>query len=136
VSISSKRAGVTVRVPIPRLNDTAESFSSRLLDVPGRRTDCLGRMVIEMYVRGLSTRDIETLLRDEDDELLLSRSTVSELSQMLWDEYEQFAASDLSELEHLRREKKLDEKPSLDYELAGKVRQVACASNSYTTFGT
>jgi len=125
VSISSKRAGVTVRVPIPRLNDTAESFSSRLLDVLRWRMECLGCMVIEMYVRGLSTRDIETLLRDEDCELLLSRSTVCELSQKLLDEYEQFAASNLSELEHLRREKKLGEKPSLDYELAGKVRQVA-----------
>jgi len=115
---------VTVRVPIPRLNDTAESFSSRLLDVPGRRMDCLGCKVIEMCVRGLSTRSIDALLRDDDGELLLSRSTVSELSQKLSDEYEQLATSDLIELEHRRREKKLDKKSGLDYKLARKVRQV------------
>jgi putative transposase len=59
----------------------------------------LGRLVIEMYVRGLSTRDIEELLRDEEGELLLSRSAVSELCERLWGEYEAFAAADLSGLE-------------------------------------
>ena len=88
-----------MRAPIPRLRDTAEPFESRLLGSLGRRTDRLGRMVIEMYVRGLSTRDIEELLRDEDGELLLGRSAVSELSEKLWGEYEEFARADLSELE-------------------------------------
>jgi transposase-like protein len=96
---SFRTAEGAVRVPIPRLRDTSEPFQSRLLGSLGRQTDRLGRMVIEMYVRGLSTRDIEALLRDEEGNLLLSRSAVSDLSAKLWEEYEQFAKADLSEHE-------------------------------------
>jgi hypothetical protein len=41
--------------------------------------------------------------------------------------FRRFEMSDLSvaRLEHLRRKKRLDEKPSLDYELARKVKEVA-----------
>ena len=52
-----------------------------------------------MYARGLSTRDIEEVLRDEDGSLLLSRSSISEVTEVLWAEYEAFSQADLSELE-------------------------------------
>lgn len=56
-------------------------------------------MVQEMYVRSLSTRDIEDLFRDIQGELLLSRSAVSEMTEALGDEYEAFGLRDLSGFE-------------------------------------
>lgn len=58
----------------------------------------LRRKVLEMYVRGLSTRDIEDLFRDSSGQTLLSRSAVSVLTEDLWHEYEQFQKRDLSRL--------------------------------------
>ena len=63
------------------------------------RTDELERLAIEMYARGLSTRDIEDATRNEQGEALLSRTAVSEVTEKLWDEYEAFATRDLSEFE-------------------------------------
>jgi transposase-like protein len=52
-----------------------------------------------MYVRGLSTRDIEDLFEDVQGQKLLSRNGVSELSKVLWKEYETFCERDLSGFE-------------------------------------
>ena len=52
---------------------------------------------MEMYARGLSTRDIEALFADEAGNSLLSRTAVSEITERLWTEYEAFASRDLSE---------------------------------------
>lgn len=57
----------------------------------------LERLAIEMYARGLSTRDIEEVLRGDDGSLLLGRSSVSEVTEVLWAEYEAFSQADLSE---------------------------------------
>jgi Transposase, Mutator family len=56
-------------------------------------------MAVEMYARGLSTRDIEALFADEAGKSLLSRTAVSEITERLWAEYEAFASRDLSEFE-------------------------------------
>jgi len=56
-------------------------------------------LAIEMYARGLSTRDIEALFADEDGRSLLSRTAVTEISERLWAEYEAFASRDLSEFD-------------------------------------
>jgi len=65
------------------------------------RTDALEELAVEMYARGLSTRDIEAALRGEDGHSLLSRSAVSEVTEVLWQEYEAFATRDLSEVRPL-----------------------------------
>ncbi len=65
----------------------------------GSRTDALERLAIEMYARGLSTRDIEDTTRDENGKAMLSKSAVSEITERLWEEYEAFATRDLSEFE-------------------------------------
>jgi transposase-like protein len=52
-----------------------------------------------MYARGLSTRDIEDLLKELSDggqTTLLSRSSVSRVTEVLWEEYEAFTKRDLS----------------------------------------
>ncbi len=56
---------------------------------------------MEMYARGLSTRDIEALFADGDGRSLLSRTAVSEIAERLWAEYQAFAGRDLAEFEVL-----------------------------------
>lgn len=46
------------------ISDRAEPFRSRLRALLSGRTDELERLGIEMYARGLSTRDIEEATRD------------------------------------------------------------------------
>ena len=54
-------------------------------------------MAVELYARGLSTRDIEDAFTDETGRRLLPRAAVSEITQRLWTEYEGFCKRDLSE---------------------------------------
>lgn len=89
----------SVKVPIPRVRETEEPFRSVLLEKLERQTDRLEQMAVEMYARGLSTRDIEAVLRDEEGKLLLSKSSVSEITEELWAEYQAFSEADLSEHE-------------------------------------
>lgn len=65
------------------------------------RSEELERLAVEMSARGCSTRDIEAVFRDEDGNSLLSRTAVSELTEVLWAEYEEFATRDLSEIKPL-----------------------------------
>ncbi|MCL5959365.1 MAG: IS256 family transposase [Chloroflexi bacterium] len=88
-------------VAVPQVRDGEEPFRSSLWPALRKRTEVLERLVVEMYARGLSTRDIEDALADLTDGpgSLLSRSTVSRLSEVLWEEYEAFAGRDLSAYE-------------------------------------
>jgi transposase-like protein len=49
-----------------------------------------------MYARGLSTRDIEDLLRDRTGQVMISRSGVSQITEVLSQEYERFCSRDLA----------------------------------------
>src|SRR5690625_2889032 len=53
-------------------------------------------MANDMYVRGLSTRDIEQTLVDGQGDPVLSRSVTSRLTEELYAEYERWAMKDLS----------------------------------------
>lgn len=92
------RAG-TVQIEEPRTRDTETSFESAILSRLDRVEDRLEKMALEMYARGLSTRDIEATLTDETGTALLSRSSMSRLSEELYAEYEAFATRDLSGLD-------------------------------------
>lgn len=87
-----------IEVRRPQVRGGEEPYRSRIWDLMGGRSEALERLVVEMYARGLSTRDIEDLLRSEDGEVLLSKSSVSELTDRLWEEYEVFSQRDLSDL--------------------------------------
>ena len=52
--------------------------------------------MLEMYVNGMSTRDIEHSMEAAMGEFALSKSTVSRLSESLSEEYESFKERDLS----------------------------------------
>lgn len=62
-------------------------------------SEVLERLAMEMYVRGMSTRDVEDAFRDATGELLLSRSAVSEITDQLWAQYEEFCSRDLSDID-------------------------------------
>jgi transposase-like protein len=85
-----------VRIREPRVRDTEEPFESKILEKLDYLEDNLKELATELYVRGLSTRDIEETFVDENGKALLSRSSVSRLNDKLWEEYEEFRKRDLS----------------------------------------
>jgi transposase-like protein len=60
-------------------------------------SDVLKRLIVEMYVGGLSQRDIEYSLESALGQFVLGKSTVSELSATLSEEYEAWRTRDLSQ---------------------------------------
>jgi len=88
-----------LEVQRPRLRDTEEAFQSQILQRLDRLEAGLRRLTVELYVGGLSTRDIEQVLVDEDGKALLSRSSVSRLTESLYAEYEHWLTQDLSALD-------------------------------------
>jgi transposase-like protein len=90
-------------VQVPQVRDAPETYRSRLMAFLRGNSDVLERLAVEMYARGLSTRDIEDALEEATGDRLLSRTAVSQITEVLWDEYEAFAERDLSgfEVEYL-----------------------------------
>jgi transposase-like protein len=90
-------------VQVPQVRDAPETYRSCLMTFLRGKSDVLERLAVEMYARGLSTRDIEDALEEATGDRLLSRTAVSQITEVLWDEYEAFAERDLSgfEVEYL-----------------------------------
>ena len=93
--MKTRRAQWTIR--LRRSVDTPEPFVSSVRAALSGRTRELERLAVELYARGLSTRDIEDTFTDETGRRLLSRAAVSEITEKLWAEYEDFCKRDLSE---------------------------------------
>lgn len=81
---------------LPQVRDVEQPFSSKLKSFFRGNSDCLERLTAEMYARGLSTRDIEDALLEATGDFILSKSTVSLVTEILWEEFELFQARDLS----------------------------------------
>jgi putative transposase len=90
-------------VQVPQVRDGPQTYRSQLMNFFRGNSDVLKRLAVEMYARGLSTRDIEDALEEATGDRLLSRTAVSQITEVLWDEYEAFAERDLSgfEVEYL-----------------------------------
>jgi putative transposase len=89
-----------VDVRVPQVRGSSTPYRSRLMDFLSGNSEALERLVVEMYARGLSTRDVEECFRDEaTGELMISRSAVSEITDQLWEDYRAFCERDLSEIE-------------------------------------
>jgi len=86
-------------VQVPQVRDAPETYRSRLMTFLRGNSDVLERLAVEMYARGLSTRDIELALEEATGSRLLSRTAVSQITEVLWAEYEAFAERDLSSFE-------------------------------------
>ena len=92
-----KTAEGAVDYSAPQVRDTPEPFVSSVRAALSGRTRELERLAVELYARGLSSRDIEDTFTDETGRRLLSRAAVSEITEKLWAEYEDFCKRDLSE---------------------------------------
>ncbi len=92
-----------VKLQVPQVRESAEPYRSRLVDFLRGNSDVLERLAVEMYTRGLSTRDIEDAFREVTGDLLLSRTAVSAITDQLWADYKAFSERDLScfEIEYL-----------------------------------
>ena len=89
-----------VGVRIPQVRDTLMPYRSKLMEFLEGNSEALERLVVEMYARGLSTRDVEECFRDEaTGELMISRSAVSQITDRLWEGYKEFSERDLSGVE-------------------------------------
>jgi putative transposase len=98
---SLKTAEGRIRFGVPQVRDVNARELAALRNALKGRTASLEDLAVEMYARGCSTRDIEEIFRDPEGRLLLSRTAVSELTEVLWAEYEDFATRDLSEIRPL-----------------------------------
>jgi putative transposase len=92
-----KTADGAVNYSAPQVRDTPEPSVSNVRAALSGRTRELERLAVELYARGLSMRDIEAAFTDETGQRLLSRAAVSEITEKLWAEYEDFCKRDLSE---------------------------------------
>lgn len=89
-----------VDVRVPQVRGVSTPYRSRLMEFLSGNSEALERLVVEMYARGLSTRDVEECFRDEETgELMISRSAVSEITDQLWEDYRAFCERDLSGIE-------------------------------------
>lgn len=89
-----------VPIDLPQVRG-ADGWSSPLWQKIKQRSEVLDKLIVEMYARGLSTRDIEDMLGEIDDgdgRSLLSKSSVSRITESLWEQFESFARRDLSGL--------------------------------------
>jgi len=91
-----KTAEGVLQVEIPQLRGRTEPYRSQLWSQVAKTSDVLKRLIVEMYAGGLSQRDIEYTLEKALGQFVLSKSTVSELTDTLTQEYEAFRSRDLS----------------------------------------
>ncbi len=95
-----KTAEGEVSYAVPQVRGI-EGFESKVRSGVRGRSEELERLALEMYARGLSTRDIEKLFQDENGVSFLPKSAVSEITEALWKEYEEFSNRDLSDIQPL-----------------------------------
>jgi transposase-like protein len=88
-----------VLVEAPRVRGSQVPFHSKIMNWVKAKQSALITLVIESYVRGLSTRDIEAVFTDPDGRPLLSRGSVSTITDDLAAEYEAFSRRRLDDLD-------------------------------------
>ena len=87
-----------LELAVPQLRATEERFYPKLVERLGNRSVDLEGLVRGMYVRGLSTQDVEDLYGESFGQSRLSKSTVSRITQQLNGDFETWRKRDLSEL--------------------------------------
>lgn len=92
-----KTAEGAVEVYVPQVRGADTPFRSALFQYLSRNSDALEHLAIEMYARGMSTRDIESTFT-EDGRCLLTRSSVSDVTEALNEQREAFQNRDLSDI--------------------------------------
>jgi putative transposase len=90
-----KTAEGVLRVQVPQVRGREAPYRSQLWSNVANTSDVLKRLIVEMYVGGMSQRDIEYGLEKALGQFVLSNSTVSELTDSLTQEYEAFRTREL-----------------------------------------
>lgn len=88
-----------LEIQIPQVRGGEEKYHSKLKDFFKNNTEVLEKLASEMYIRGLSTRDIEESLETITGEKILSHRSVSAITESLWEDYQRFCQRDLSNYE-------------------------------------
>jgi putative transposase len=86
-----------LHVKVPQIRGQAAPYRSQLWQNVSQTSEVLKKLIVEMYVGGMSQRDIEYGLEQAVGQFVLSRSTVSEIAESLTEEYEAFRVRDLSQ---------------------------------------
>lgn len=86
----------SLEVKMPQVRDSKRPFRSRIVDAYVSRTASLEDLINRMYVHGLSTRDIETVMTELLEGKGVSKSVVSQLTERLAEDFEKFRKRDLS----------------------------------------
>lgn len=94
-----KLPGSNITINKPHFRNAKEKFTSRILQGIARILDKLRMVALEMYVRGLSTRDIEATLQEPNGKPMFSRSVISTLTERLYEQYKEFQERDLSQFD-------------------------------------
>lgn len=86
-----------LHLKMPQVRDTIEAFDSVWLRALVRRSDKLTALIPQLYVKGMSTRDIEAALTETLEVEGVSKSTVSTLCSQLKRDFERWQKRDLSD---------------------------------------
>jgi len=84
----------------PQTRQTSKPFHSHILD-GRRRSELLEKLIPQLYIKGLSTRDIEDMLKTTLGLNKVSRSVVSNLSKSIEEDFNKWRGRDLSKLDIL-----------------------------------
>ena len=90
-----------IELKVPQIRSAEECFISQILPIIKTRTENLEKLIPRLYVKGMSQRDIEDVLREELKLNKVSKSVVSKLSKVLADEYDTWRQRDLGNLDIL-----------------------------------
>src|SRR5499433_3169358 len=84
-----------LHVKVPQIRGQAEPYRSQLWSNVSRTSEVLKKLIVEMYVGGMSQRDIEQGLESAVGHVLLSQRTVSDIAASLAEDYEAFRTREL-----------------------------------------
>jgi len=84
----------------PQVRETEDDFQSKILKGT-RRSDVLEYLIPQLYIKGLSTRDIEDILQNGLKLDKVSRSVVSNLCGQIEEDFKKWRSRDLSNLDIL-----------------------------------
>ena len=91
-----KTAEGVLRVKVPQIRGHEEPYRSQVWSQVATTSDVLKQLIVERYVGGMAQRDIEYSVEKALGQFVLSKSTVSELTDSLTQEYEAFRTRELS----------------------------------------
>ena len=96
---SLRSAEGVMQVHLPQVRGLQEPYRSRVWAGLSKNSEVLEQIVAEMYVRGLSVRDIEEAMQTATGGFMLSDSSVSQVTEQLHEQYDTFRQQDLSDFD-------------------------------------